>query len=49
MKGRDDVFVHISGVDGEPTEILAKGNQVAFRLSDGRKGPIAVGVRSLSA
>lgn len=48
VKGRDDVFVHISGVEGEPGDILTKGNQVAFRLSKGRKGPIAVDVRSLS-
>ncbi len=48
VKGRDDVFVHISGVDGEPAEVLVKGNQVAFQLSNGRKGPIAVGVRPLS-
>ena len=49
VKGREDVFVHISGVDGEPTEVLAKGNQVAFELSSGRKGPVAVNVRSLAA
>ncbi len=48
VKGRDDVFVHISGVLGEPTETLVKGNQVAFELSKGKKGPIAVNVRSLS-
>lgn len=49
VKGRDDVFVHISGVEGEPAEILVKGNQVAFRLSKGRKGPVAVSVRSLGS
>lgn len=48
VKGRDDIFVHMSGVEGEPAEILIKGNQVAFRLSKGRKGPVAVDVRSLS-
>jgi superfamily II DNA/RNA helicase len=48
VKGRDDVFVHMSGVEGEPAEILIKGNQVAFRLSKGRKGPVAVDVRPLS-
>ena len=48
VKGRKDVFVHISGVKGEPAEVLTKGNQVAFRLEDGRRGPVAVDVRSLS-
>jgi cold shock CspA family protein len=48
VKGRDDVFVHMSGVEGEPAEILIKGNQVAFKLSKGRKGPVAVDVRPLS-
>ncbi len=48
VKGRNDVFVHISGVNGEPSEVLAKGNQVAFRLTDGNRGPVAVEVRSLA-
>lgn len=47
VKGRSDVFVHISGVEGEISETMTKGNQVAFRLSKGRKGPVAVGVRSV--
>lgn len=47
VKGRNDVFVHVSGVDGDPAQVLTKGQQVAFRLSKGRKGPVAVGVRPL--
>ncbi|MCP4436784.1 MAG: cold-shock protein [Actinomycetia bacterium] len=48
VKGRKDLFVHISGVQGEPAQVLTKGNQVAFEVEKGRKGPIAVNVRSLS-
>ncbi|MFV0317519.1 MAG: DEAD/DEAH box helicase, partial [Microthrixaceae bacterium] len=47
-KGRPDVFVHISGVHGDASEVLSKGNQVAFRIRNGHKGPVAVDVRSLS-
>ena len=49
VKGRNDVFVHMSGVRGEPQEVLAKGNQVAFRITKGRKGDVAVDVRPLGA
>ena len=48
VKGRDDVFVHISGVDGEAAEVLTKGQRVTFDLASGKKGPMAVNVRVLS-
>ncbi len=47
VKGRQDVFVHVSGVLGEPAEVMVKGNRVCFELSENRRGPMAVNVRPL--
>jgi superfamily II DNA/RNA helicase/cold shock CspA family protein len=47
VKGRQDVFVHVSGVVGEPTEVMVKGARVSFELSESRRGPVAVNVRLL--
>ena len=50
VKGRKDLFVHDTAVAGgvDAARVLTKGNQVAFVLGKGRKGPIASQVRSLS-
>jgi CspA family cold shock protein len=47
VKGRQDVFVHVSGVVGEPAEVMVKGARVSFELSESRRGPVAVNVRPL--
>lgn len=50
VKGRKDLFVHNSavGTDAEAEKVLAKGNQVAFVIAKGQKGPVASEVRALS-
>ncbi|MGI9577389.1 MAG: DEAD/DEAH box helicase [Microthrixaceae bacterium] len=50
VKGRKDLFVHNSavGTDSEAEKVLAKGNQVAFVITKGQKGPVASNVRALS-
>jgi len=40
----DDVFVHISDVEGES---LAEGDEVEFETEQGEKGPRAVNVKVL--
>ncbi len=40
----DDVFVHISDVDGES---LKEGDEVEFETEQGEKGPRAVDVKVL--
>ena len=43
--GGDDLFIHISNVN--PSEgVLTEGQQVAFEIGQGRKGPEAQEVRS---
>jgi len=39
--GSKDVFVHITGVTGEP---IGEGDTVDFEMGDGPKGPCAVNV-----
>ena len=37
-----DIFVHISGIDGEA---LNEGDKVEYNEADGKKGPTATNVR----
>ncbi|MDM8537154.1 cold-shock protein [Desulfobacterales bacterium HSG17] len=39
-----DVFVHHSGIDGSGFKSLNEGDQVAFEVEKGQKGPAAVNV-----
>ncbi len=39
--GGKDVFVHVTGVTGEP---IGEGDKVEFEMGDGPKGPCAVDV-----
>ncbi len=43
QEGGDDVFVHISAVEGQ--QALAEGQQVEFEVGPGRKGDEAKNVR----
>lgn len=47
VKGRQDIFVHVSGVVGEPADVMVKGARVTFDLSENKRGPLAVNVRPL--
>jgi cold shock protein len=42
----DDVFVHVSGVEGDGS--LQDGQAVEFDITQGRKGPQAVNVRPVA-
>jgi CspA family cold shock protein len=39
-----DIFVHYSAIQGDGFKTLAEGQQVAFELIDGPKGPQATNV-----
>ena len=43
----DDVFVHVSNVQGEGLKTLAEGETVEFDVGTGRKGEEAQNVRVL--
>ena len=43
-KGGDDIFVHYSTIDMDGYKSLKAGQAVTFDLSDGPKGPHAVGI-----
>ena len=42
--GGDDIFVHYSTIDMDGYKSLKAGQAVTFNLSDGPKGPHAVGI-----
>ena len=42
-----DVFVHYSNIAGDGFKTLEEGQQVAFDVAPGRKGPEAQNVRSV--
>lgn len=46
-EGGDDVFVHVSNIQGEGTKTLADGQSVEFEVGPGRKGDEARNVRPL--
>ena len=41
---QQDIFVHYSAIQGEGFKTLAEGQNVAFELIDGPKGPQATNV-----
>ena len=45
--GSKDVFVHFSALQGEGFKSLAEGQQVSFDVTQGPKGPQAVGVTTI--
>jgi CspA family cold shock protein len=46
-EGGDDVFVHVSNIQGEGFKTLADGQAVEFEVGPGRKGDEARNVRPL--
>jgi CspA family cold shock protein len=46
-EGGDDVFVHVSNIQGEGFKTLADGQSVEFEVGPGRKGDEARNVRPL--
>jgi CspA family cold shock protein len=47
QKDGPDVFVHYSGIDGNGFKSLKEGQNVAFEITEGQKGPAAVNVQLL--
>ena len=45
--GGQDVFVHYSAIDMTGNKVLEEGQQVAFEVGTGSKGPQAESVRPL--
>ena len=45
--GGDDVFVHVSNLQGEGEKGLAEGQAVEFEIGPGRKGEEARNVRAV--
>lgn len=41
----NDVFVHVSAIQGDGNASLAEGQAVEFDITQGQKGPQAVNVR----
>ena len=48
QEGGRDVFVHYSNVKGDGYKSLAEGQEVAFEIVDGPKGPQAINVTKVS-
>jgi CspA family cold shock protein len=44
----DDTFVHFSAIEGTGYRTLSEGQAVEFEIGDGRKGPEAQRVRTLT-
>ena len=42
----NDIFVHFSAIQSEGFKTLAQGQEVAFEISEGPKGPQAANVNS---
>jgi cold shock protein len=40
-----DIFVHFSAIEGEGFKTLSEGQEVAFEIEKGQKGPQAVKVK----
>jgi CspA family cold shock protein len=45
--GGDDVFVHVSAIEGTGSQELVEGQHVEFEVEQGPKGPQAQSVRSV--
>ena len=45
--GADDVFVHYSEIQGSGFRTLEENQRVSFEITQGAKGPQAVGVTAL--
>jgi cold shock protein len=43
-EGDKDIFVHITGIESGP---IKEGDKVSYEVSEGRKGPCAVNVKTL--
>lgn len=46
-EGEDDLFVHISNVEGDGRVTLTEGQTVEFEVGPGRKGDQAINVKPL--
>lgn len=44
----EDIFVHISGFANKGLKSLNEGEEVQYDIGEGRRGPIATNVRTLS-
>ncbi|MDQ2799613.1 MAG: cold shock domain-containing protein [Armatimonadota bacterium] len=44
VTGRKDLFVHYSAIQNDGYKTLAEGQEVAFEIEDGAKGPQAAQV-----
>ncbi len=49
VTGRRDIFVHFSAIQKEGYKTLAEGQEVAFEIVDGAKGPQAANVAAAEA
>ena len=47
VDGKDDVFVHLSAIQGEGFKTLEEGQDVEFEIVDGNRGPQAANVVKL--
>ena len=45
VEGRDDVFVHYSGITGDGFKSLKEGDEVEFKITKGKKGDQATDVK----
>ncbi len=45
VSDRQDIFVHFSAIEGEGFKTLSEGQEVAFEIEKGQKGPQAVKVK----
>lgn len=48
VEGKNDVFVHYSGIDGEGFKSLREGDEVEFEITKGKKGDQAINVKTRS-